>query len=72
MNFSMGNIVGSLIFSSIGFAVFSYGKRMNAFKMMGLGAFLMTYSMFTPTALTYVIGIGLTALLYFRRDWFND
>ena len=72
MNLSLGNIIGSLIFSAIGFGVFSYGKRMSAYKLMGMGAFLMTYSMFTPTEMTYIIGIGLTALLYFKRDWFTD
>ena len=72
MNFSMGNIMGSLLFSAIGFVVFSYGRKAGHFKMMGLGGLLMVYSYFTPTAMTYLIGAGLTALLYFRKDWFLD
>ena len=69
MIFSMSNIIGGLIFGSVGFVAFIYGKKESNFKIMILGALLMVYPYFIQnTLLIYVIGAVLTAALFFLRD----
>lgn len=72
LNLSVGNIIGSLIFSGVGFIAFSVGKTRGQFKMMAMGALMMGYSMFTSTLMTYLIGAALTALLVLRKDLFEE
>ena len=69
MNFSAANLIGGLIFGSIGFVAFVYGKRMNLWKPMFLGIGLMVYPYFiNDDAIMFVIGIfGSTALFFFRE-----
>jgi hypothetical protein len=68
-NFSAANLVGGLIFGSIGFVAFVYGKRMSAWKPMFLGLALMVFPYFVESALPlYVAGTLGTGLLYFARD----
>ena len=68
-DFSMVNLVASLIFGSIGFIAFVYGKKQGAWPPMVIGILLMVYPYFIPgTTLMCVIGFALTAGLYFFRE----
>jgi len=63
------NLFGGIIFGSIGFAAFIYGKKQASFKPMVLGITLMAYPYFIPnTVAMYVVGILLTAALFVFRD----
>ena len=67
--FSVWGIVGGLLFGSIGFVAFMYGKKNGSFKPMLIGLGLMAYGYFVRDTLTiYIIGTVLTAALYFFRD----
>ena len=66
---SIGNIFVSLIFGGIGFVAFAYGKKIENYKMLGIGIALMAYPYFVPnTVAACVIGVLLTALLFIFRD----
>ena len=41
LNLSAANLIGGLVFGSIGFVAFIYGKRMNLWRPMLLGIALM-------------------------------
>ncbi len=59
------NLIGGLIFGTIGFVAFVYGKKQASFKCMGIGVALMAYPYFIPnTIAVYVIGVVLTAALF--------
>lgn len=63
------NLLAGVIFGSIGFAVFLYGKKQTSFKAMGIGAALMVYPYFIPNTIAlYVIGVVLIAALFVFRD----
>ena len=67
LNFA--NIIAYTIFGAIGFVAFVYGKRMTKWRTMTIGIVLMAYPYFiSVTWVMYVIGIILTAALYFWRD----
>ena len=55
------NLFAGLLFSSIGFVGFIYGKRMSAWKPMFLGIALMAYPYFIEDTLT-ICAIGLAGL----------
>ena len=59
------NILASVIFGSIGFAAFIYGKKQTNLKALVLGVILMVYPYFiqNPIAL-YATGVVLTLLLF--------
>jgi hypothetical protein len=65
---SAANLIGNLLFSSIGFVGFIYGKRMNLWKLMICGLALMIYPYFVAdTAIMYAIGaLGSMGLLFLR------
>jgi hypothetical protein len=66
---SMANLIGNLLFSSIGFVAFVYGKRMNLWKLMLCGLALMVYPYFIGgTAMMYAIGAVGSVALFFLRD----
>jgi hypothetical protein len=68
LNFAAANLIGGLIFGSIGFIAFIYGKRMNLWKPMFLGLALMAYPYFvTNDVLLFVVGIVGSAALWFLR-----
>ena len=52
MPFSGPNLFAGLLFSSIGFVGFVYGKRMRAWKSMFLGIALMAYPYFIEDTIT--------------------
>jgi hypothetical protein len=67
-DFSPANLFGGLIFGSIGFVAFIYGKRMNLWKPMFIGIALMAYPYFVSDALILsAIGVVLTAALFVFR-----
>ena len=68
MNFSAANLIGGLVFGSIGFVAFIYGKRMNLWKPMLLGIALMVYPYFVNDDTTMIaVGVVGTAGLFFLR-----
>jgi len=67
-NFNEANLFAGLIFGSIGLVAFIYGKKTASFRPLIIGIVLMVYPYFIPgTWLIYLIGIVLTAALYFWR-----
>ena len=67
--FSGANLIGGLLFGSIGFVAFIYGKRMHVWKPMFLGIGLMIYPYFVSTdVLLYSLGAVLTGALFIFRD----
>ena len=65
----VGQLVGGLIFGSIGFVAFMYGKGESRLKLMIIGAALMAYPYFVPNTLAvFIIGGLLTAALYLFRE----
>jgi hypothetical protein len=65
---SFSNLMGGLIFGSIGFVAFIYGKRMNIWRAMFIGIALMVFPYFVEdTTWLYAAGIFGTALLFFQR-----
>ena len=73
MRFSVGGLIGSLVFSGIGFVAFTAGRKQQHYRLMGFGALMMGYSYFTSgAALTWGIGAALTAAWYFLSDWLNQ
>ena len=67
-NFSPSNLFAGLIFGSIGLGAFIYGKKNAFWRPMVIGIILMAYPYFlSGTLLIYLIGIVLTAALYFWR-----
>ena len=66
---SFANLMAGLIFGSIGFVAFIYGKRMNVWKPMFLGLVLMVFPYFIAnTTWLFATGIFGTALLFFVRN----
>jgi hypothetical protein len=67
--FSTANLVGGLVFGSIGFVAFTYGKRMNLWKPMFLGLALMVYPYFVSNdLLLFAAGVAGSASLWFIRN----
>jgi len=64
---SGSNLVANLLFSSIGFVGFIYGKRMSAWRPMFIGIALMAYPYFIEDTVTLcAIGAVGTAALFWR------
>jgi hypothetical protein len=67
--FSGANLIGGLLFGSIGFVAFIYGKRMHVWKPMFLGLLLMAYPYFVADDIAlFAIGTVGTAALFLFRD----
>ena len=65
---SSANIFASIIFGSIGFGVFIYGKKQSDLKFICVGIALMAYPYFVQnTIASYVVGILLIASLFVFR-----
>ena len=61
----MANLIGSLIFGSIGFVALAYGKKQADMKRIIIGIALIGYPFFiSKTAAMYGVGILLTAALF--------
>ena len=67
--FGGASLIANLLFSSVGFVAFVYGKRMHVWKPMFIGLGLMVYTYFVEsTVLLFGIGAVLTASLFILRD----
>ena len=67
--FSGANLIGGLLFGSIGFVAFIYGKRMHVWKPMFIGLALMAYPYFVGNDIAlFAIGVVGTAALFLFRD----
>ena len=65
----MANMLGGLLFGTIGFLAFIYGKRQSNFKTMAIGIALMAYPYFVSnTAVMCLVGIVLVAALFIVRN----
>jgi hypothetical protein len=65
-NLTAANLLGSLLFSSIGYGVFTYGRKNGNMQKLVLGIVLMVYPyLISDTFWMYMIGAGLSALLFF-------
>ncbi len=68
-DFSLAKFIGCGIFSSIGFVAFMYGRKVQSIRTTVTGVALMAYPyFFSSVLLIYLLGIVLTAVLYFWRD----
>jgi len=66
---SGASFVGNLIFGSIGFVAFVYGKRMSLWKMMLCGLALMVFPYFVEDmTVLFALGAIGTVALFFLRD----
>ena len=67
--FAGSGLIANLLFSSVGFVAFVYGKRMHVWKPMFIGLGLMVYTYFVEsTLMLFGIGAVLTASLFILRD----
>ena len=58
-------IIASLIFGSIGFAAFIYGKKLSNLKALVIGILLMVYPyLVSNTIVLYAVGIVLTLAIF--------
>ena len=68
MPFSGPNLFAGLLFSSIGFVGFAYGKKMSLWRPMFLGLALMAYPYFIEdTIVLCAIGLAGSGLLFWLR-----
>lgn len=66
---SGASLIGGLLFGSIGFVAFVYGKRMSLWRMMICGIILMVYPYFVENVtVSLIIGAVGTLALFFLRD----
>ena len=69
LSFSIWDIIGSLLFGTIGFVAFMYGRKRQAWRTLAIGIVLMVYPYIIPGSLAlWGIGVGLTAVLIFWRE----
>lgn len=66
---SAAELFAAILFSTIGFAAFMYGKKAASWRPMILGVALMIYPYFiSQIGLLYAIGCALCAALFFWRN----
>ena len=66
---SAGGIAGNLLFSSVGFVAFAYGKKTMRYQVMGMGGVLMVFPYFVEnTLLLWLVGMCLTGAMFFLHD----
>ena len=70
MNFDFPLMVAGLIFSSVGFVYFSYGRRMKNLNILFCGMILMIYPyFFDKMVVAILIGAALSSMPFFFRWW---
>ena len=63
------SLIAGILFGSIGFGAFVYGKKQSSFKALVVGVLLMVYPYFIPNVIAlYAIGAVLTACLFIFPD----
>ena len=66
---SVSYVVGALLFSSVGFVAWHYGKKMNRTRVKWLGVALMFYGYVAyATWILYAVGLCLCVAIYLWRD----
>ena len=66
---SASSLLAGLLFGSIGFVAFVYGKKQGRWTMMGIGALLLVYPfMVTHTLATWIVGAVLTVALFVIKE----
>jgi hypothetical protein len=66
---SMAYIVGAVLFSTIGFVAWRYGRKRQLTRVKWLGVGLMFYGYFAfETWILYAVGVALCAALYVWRS----
>ena len=66
---SPANLFGLIVFSVIGFAMFTYARKQAKWRTAGIAVALMIYPYFVDqTWVLYTIGIALCAAMYICRD----
>jgi hypothetical protein len=66
---SAANLLAGLLFSSIGFVGFIFGKRLSLWKPMFIGIALMAYPYFIENTLALcAIGVAGTVALFWARN----
>lgn len=69
MDFNPHTILAGLIFGTIGWGAFRYGKRLELWQPRAIGAVMMAYPyLVTHRILVWVVGAGLLVLLWFYHD----
>jgi hypothetical protein len=65
---SMAYIVGAILFSTIGYVAWSYGRKrqLTRVKWLGVGLMLYSYAAF-ETWILYAVGVALCVALYVWR-----
>lgn len=67
--FSLGGLFSIVLFGSIGFVAFIYGKRNTEFRPIIIGILLMGYPYFIRnTIVLYLVGVALTVALFVFRE----
>ncbi len=68
MNLDTSTLLAGIVFGSIGFSVFVYGKKQSEWKRMVIGIALMGYSYFIPgVILQWAMGAILILMLFIFR-----
>jgi len=68
-DFSLVKIAGYIIFGAVGLGAFIYGKKNKLWRPLAIGLGLMVYPyFFSGTPAIYLIGIALSAALFFWRE----
>lgn len=66
---TMPNLIGGIIFSSIGFVALIYGKKISSLKPMVIGAALIVFPyLIQNTLAVYIVGVLLVVSFFIFRD----
>jgi hypothetical protein len=69
LNFNPYNILAGLVFGTIGWGAFSYGKRLDLWQPRAIGIGMMVYPyLFSNAWLLWGAGVALMVLLWFYHD----
>ena len=67
--FSISNLLAGLIFGTIGWGAYSYGRKLDLWKPIAIGLSLMIYPyFFSNPVLLWGIGTALLVTLWFHHD----
>jgi hypothetical protein len=68
-NFSPYNLLGGLVFGTIGWGAFRYGKRLELWQPTAIGVALMVYPYLCPNPYAlWIVGFALLVALWFYHD----
>jgi hypothetical protein len=68
-NFNAYNILAGIVFGTLGWGAFSYGKRLDLWQPRAIGVALMVYPyLFSNAWLLWGVGVALLIVLWFYHD----